>query len=288
MIDMKSWIRNGTLLAAGVAVVAGAAAAIGIARWNRDTAKLRGRLGAASRRDLDAAEGEPGTFARDSVPPPVARYFAFALSPKQPAIRHAHLEFTGQFAAEPNEWAAFTAEQEISIDPPAFVWDARIHMLPLATVRVRDSYVGREGAMRASVAGVVPIVNQHGTPEIAAASLLRFLAEAVWVPTALLPRDGLSWSAIDDSTARVTLTDGPTTVSMDVHFGSRGEITSVEARRHREVNGVPVLTPWVGTHTDYRRVNGMMIPTAGEVSWLLPTGWTPYWRGRIVEATYEF
>ena len=222
------------------------------------------------------------------LPVPVARYLAFALSPGQRIIAHAHLRSRGTFAAKPNAWAPFTAEQDVHTQPPEFVWHARIAMLPLIPVRVRDRYVGGEGSMRAAVAGLVPIVNQHGTPEMAAASLQRFLAEAVWYPTALLPGDGLSWSSIDEKRARVTLTDGATTVSLDVTFGSAGEIETVSTMRYRDVKGTPILTGWVGHHRDYQRLSGMMIPTSGEVAWVLPTGPMPYWRGRLISATFDW
>jgi hypothetical protein len=39
---------------------------------------------------------------------------------------------------------------------------------------------------------------------------------------------------------------------------------------------------------DYARVQGMMIPMAGEVAWLTPEGRRPYWRARVTSATYEW
>jgi len=39
--------------------------------------------------------------------------------------------------------------------------------------------------MHAKVARLVTVADQHGTPEMAASSLLRYLAEAAWLPTAL-------------------------------------------------------------------------------------------------------
>ena len=235
--------------------------------------------------------GEPSTFDVSrlaGLPAPVARYLAFALSPGQRIIARAHLRSSGTFAAKPNVWAPFVADQEVGTGPPEFVWNARIAMMPLVPVRVRDRYVGGEGSMRAALAGLIPIVNQHGTPELAAASLQRFLAEAVWYPTALLPGHALSWSAIDDRSARVTLIDARTTVSLDVTFGSAGEIETVSAMRYRDVKGTPILTPWVGHHRDYARLSSMMIPTSGDVAWVPPTGPEPYWRGRLVAATFEW
>jgi hypothetical protein len=227
-------------------------------------------------------------FQLAGLPAPVARYLAFALSPGQRIIAHAHLRSRGTFAAKPNAWATFTAEQEVHTRPPELVWNARIAMMPLVPVRVCDRYVGGEGSMRATVAGLVTIVNQHGTPELAAASLQRFLAEAVWYPTALLPGETLSWSAIDDRSARVTLTDGRTTASLDVTFGATGEIETISAMRYRDVKGTPVLTPWVGHHRDYARLSGMMIPTSGEVAWVLSNRPEPYWRGRLISATFDW
>jgi len=31
-----------------------------------------------------------------------------------------------------------------------------------------------------------------------------------------------------------------------------------------------------------------MIPTSGDVAWVPPTGPEPYWRGRLVAATFEW
>ena len=234
---------------------------------------------------------EPSVFDASglaALPAPVARYLAFALSPGQRIIARAHLRSSGTFAAKPNAWSRFTAEQDVRTGPPEFVWNARIAMMPMLPVRVRDRYVAGEGSMRAAVAGLVPIVNQRGTPEMAAASLQRYLAEAVWYPTALLPGDALSWSPIDAESARVTLTDGPTTVSVDFTFGATGEIETVSTMRYRDVKGTPVLTPWVGHHRDYSRMSGMMIPTSGDVAWVLPTGPEPYWRGRLNSATFDW
>jgi len=48
---------------------------------------------------------------------------------------------------------------------------------------------------------VLTVADARGTPEMARGELMRFLAEATWYPTRLLPGNGMSWDAIDDSTA---------------------------------------------------------------------------------------
>ncbi len=271
-------VTGGALGAALLALAAGAR------RWDRATAHTVARVD-----DIPAPAGGPAAFTLDQLaglPEPAARYFRFALTPGQPFARHAVVQFAGEFALKPGAWALFTSVQHFRVGPPGFVWDARIRMAPGPSVRVRDGYVGGEGSMMAAYAGLVPVVDEGGTPEMAAASLLRYLAEAAWVPTALLPASGVAWEPVDDSTARATLTDGATQVSMDVSFGPRGEISRVRAERYRDVDGTAVLTPWEGRFGDYERHGGMQIPMMGEVGWILPEGRHDYFRGRITAVEY--
>jgi uncharacterized protein DUF6544 len=284
---MRPWLRVAGIIVGGIVVIIGAAMAIAAEIWNRATARTIVRL----QTQVPAAESRAVIrFSRDdlaNLPAPVARYFTFALTDGQPLVRQARLTQSGTFAMRRNAWSPFTATEYFTAGPPGFVWDARIRMAPLLTARVRDSYVGGEGAIFGKVNALVTVVEQRGTPEMASGALLRYLAEAVWLPSALLPRCGVRWSAVDDSTARASITDHTTTVSMEVHFGARGEITRIAAERYRDDNGKAVLTPWIGTYHDYGRSSGMMVPMRSEVGWMLPDGWFPYWRGQMVAAVFE-
>jgi uncharacterized RDD family membrane protein YckC len=161
-------------------------------------------------------------------------------------------------------------------------------MAPLVSVHVRDSYINGEGSTVAKIAGLITVANLHGGAEMASGALLRYLAEAVWLPTALLPSEGVTWEPIDDRTARATFTDRDTTVSLDFGFGARGEIVSAHTMRYRAVKDTFILTPWSARLADYARVSGMMIPMTSEVEWQLPDTTYPYWRGRTVDAEYVF
>jgi len=116
---------------------------------------------------------------------------------------------------------------------------------------------------------------------------MRYLAETVMMPTALLPSSGVQWSPVDDDSARATLTDRDTTVSAVFYFGPRGEIARVNAQRYRDVDGTAVLTPWVGHFRDYRSIQGMMVPMYGEVAWIVRGGIMAYFRGRTTNITFE-
>ncbi len=124
-------------------------------------------------------------------------------------------------------------------------------------------------------------MSQEDTPGLASGALHRRLLESPWLPTALLPSQGVRWDPVDESTARATLADGQLAVSMTVHFREDGGIERVEARRMRDVDGVGVPTPFVGYFDDYATVGGMKVPMSGRVEWLLPEGPYDFWHGRI-------
>jgi hypothetical protein len=205
-------------------------------------------------------------------------------------VRSARIEHTGEFRTDGSDagWRPFRSVQHFTTDPPGFVWDAAIRMAPFLEVRVRDSYVDGRGSMLGKLAGVVPVVDQQGTAELAAGALSRWLGEAVWFPTALLPRPGLAWEAVDRRTARATLTDAGNTVSMDCRFGDDGRIVGVTAERYRDVDGVGVLTPWQVEFDEYEEFGGMRIPASAEVAWILSGRRSAYWRGRVSRADYRF
>jgi hypothetical protein len=175
-----------------------------VRRWHEATLAFEVRLTGALR------HSSPGAFNRadvaDGIPAPVARYLSIVLPDGQRLIRKARLSQHGEFLLRPtpNGWRPFQAEEVFTASPPGFVWDARIRMAPGLRIFVRDAFVDGAGFMRASAAGLLPLVNVRGTPEVAAGALHRYLAEAVWFPTALLPGQGVAWTAIDESTARAS------------------------------------------------------------------------------------
>lgn len=222
------------------------------------------------------------------VPPPVARFLEHTLMPGQKRMRTGTFEQEGQFMLN-GSWHPFTAHQFATASPPAFIWDARIQIAPLMSVYVRDAYVAGRASMRARVLALYPVVNQSDRPELRAGALMRYLGEAVWLPTRLMPGDGFSWAPVDDEHADATLTDGETTVTLRFTIDASGAVTEIYAAdRFREVNGTYVKTPWRVRALGQEVRGGVRLMSPAEAEWMLPEGPQPYWRGRIVSAVYGY
>jgi hypothetical protein len=264
------------------------AVTLGPLGWRAGTDRLVSRL----RREASSLAGVgPAAPDLDGLPAPVARYFRAVLPDARVTIVYARLEQRGEFLVRPGPggWRPFTAVEHFTSRPAGFVWDATIRMAPGVPVFVRDGFVGGRGSMTVSVLGLRRLVSVEGTPAIASGALQRYLAEAVWLPTALLPSAGVDWTALGPASARATLTAGVTTVSVDFHFGVDGLVERIyTASRERDVGGGRTLpTPWQGRFARYEMRDGVRIPLEGEVAWLLPEGPQPYWRGEIIGVTYQ-
>jgi hypothetical protein len=248
---------------------------------------------------LEAARVAPrssGYDARelDGLPAPIQRYFRAVLKDGQPIITGVTVRHRGSFnlGQDADNWKPFTSTQKVVTRRPGFVWDARVAMLPRLPVRAHDAYVAGVGILHPTILGLLDLTDLRGTGEIAHGELMRFFAEAAWYPTALLPSQGIRWEALDDRSAKATMTDGDLVLTMTFMFGTDGLIESVRAdARGRTVGNTIVMRPWEARTANHKVIDGMRVPMTGEVAWLLPAaegGRKPYWRGEIVSISYEF
>lgn len=224
------------------------------------------------------------------LPAPVQRYLRAVLKEGQalPAAVELTQDGTMNLQADGDAWKPFSATQRAQMHRPGFVWDARLTVFPGLQVHVHDAYVSGVGSLHAAVMGAVPVARLKGSDHLAQAELMRWLAEAAWYPTALLPSQGVHWLAVDKQNADASITDGHVTVSLRFHFDSDGLVDTVTAAsRSRLVGKVDKPAPWQGRFWNYAWREGMRVPQQGEVAWMLPGGASPYWRGRITALRVE-
>jgi hypothetical protein len=257
-------------------------------RWSGLTAELLTRL-EGGRTVL-----QPGRYdvrELEALPPVVQRYFRAALTDGMPLVAAVEIKHSGSFnmGETTDQWKPFTSTQRVVTRSPGFVWDGRIVMLPGLPIAVHDAYIAGEGFLHPTIAGLMTLADLHGVGEMAQGELMRFFAEASWYPTALLPSQGVRWEAVNERSARATLTDGSISSTLTFSFGTDDLIESVLAEaRGRTVAGKIIPTPWEARCANYQMREGMRVPMTGEVAWLLPGDRKPYWHGKIETLRYEF
>lgn len=283
-----TWLTWLFLIVAALALIFVGLTAVGGMRWTGATQAILARLEA---KRLPAAPARYDPREIEGLPAPVQRYFSTVLTPGQAIVTAATLEHTGRFnlSATGEQWKPFTSRQRVIVQRPGFLWDARIAMAPGVSVRVHDSYADGEGLLHAAVFGLFSVADLRGGGELARGELMRFFAEAAWYPTALLPSQGVRWTAVDGHSAKATLTDGALSITLLFRFDASGLMTSMRAEARGRIVGNEVSSaPWEGTWANHQRVDGMTVPLSGEVAWLLPEGRKTYWRGTVTSLNHEW
>jgi hypothetical protein len=286
------WI-GGTLVVLLVSALA--LRGLGALRWSSATEALVAQLD-ATRQTLQPARYDAAREL-DGLPPPVQRYFRATLKDGQPMLAALRLEHRGTFNladAGPDRWQPFTSTQRVIARRPGFVWDGRVAMAPGLAVHVHDAYVGGEGVLHPAVMGLFSLTELRGRSAepggVAHGELMRWLAEAAWFPTALLPSQGVRWHAVDADSADATLADGAVSVTLRFRFDAMGgDIVSVRSEaRGRTVGTAVVATPWEGRWFEHAERDGLRVPLRGEVAWLAPEGERVYWRGEVTTFAPEW
>ena len=286
LVAVLKWGKITVFTLIAVAVIGGL---WGNSRWAWDTHRRMQALEATTQ----PAKERPQRY-NDAelagMPPVVQRYIAKVLNPNQPIVRRLYVEQTGTFnrSFKGEQWEPFTARQRVSTNRPGFVWDASIAMSPGITVRVVDAYVAGVGSLQPSIFGLIDLGGSSGTVDMARGEFIRYFAEAVWYPTALLPSQGVQWKPVDDKSAQATLTDGALSVTLTFTFNAQGLVERISsAERSALIDGVMVPMPWEVRLFNYQTQSGMLVPMEAEVAWLPPSGRLPYGRGKVAKLDYD-
>jgi len=224
-------------------------------------------------------------------PAPVIRYLRQVLKDGQPLIRLARVKQTGKLRTGSGtaRWLRFEADQVVAPLTVGFIWDARVTIVGPLHLRVLDAYVGGRGFGRVSLLSAFTLAGDSGGKELNSGALHRYLAEAVWYPTALLPSASLCWSPIDGNKALATLSQAGQTVALEFWFNEAGQVSGVySASRWQKIAGEYRQTPWECHVSNYRQKDGMWIPASAEVGWHAEGQWQKVWTGDVVDSSYDF
>ena len=186
---------------------------------------------------------------------------------------------------EGQPWMPAQAEQYFIIDEPGFLWKTKVKMAPLLYLVGRDKYYEGKGNMFIKLMGLISVVNATGK-EIDQGTMLRYLGETVWFPTAALSKY-IKWKSIDSNSAKATMSYKGVTASAIFTFNDNGDVISFACKRYMTENDHYSLENYSVHLKDYKELNGIKIPTKGEAVWNLKTGNFSVYQFEIIEIEYN-
>ncbi len=215
-----------------------------------------------------------------ALPEPVQRYFRHVLNDKQPFISYVRITHTGKFKPDLNKnWINIKGEQYATTEKPGFIWKGTTTMFI-----ARDMYIADKGRLVVSLLSLYNIVDAKGK-QYNQGELLRWLGESILYPTNLLPSERLRWIPIDFQTAKLMFNYNDLYLSFILTFNEIGEITQMETKRYMDEKK---LETWIIKPTNYKKVNGVIVPFDFEVLWRLEKGDFSYAKFTIQKIEYNY
>lgn len=206
----------------------------------------------------------------EGLPPPVQRFMRRNLEDGQPHLSCLRLRQSGNVRERPGQpWTEFEAEEYLVASEPTLLWYARLRPLPLLWVDQRELLLRGRAHVLGKIASTLTSIDRDDDA-VRRTLMLRSMVELIYLPSALLPRDALSWTAIDDQRAELSLRVGELEVRGTFVFGEEGDVLRFETNDRPWLGeGQVAEAQWVVELSEHRVFGNLHLPTAQSCTWVL-------------------
>ena len=220
----------------------------------------------------------------DALPDAARRYLGAMGVVGRPRDWSFLVEFIGRFRLRGRSWMPCHSWQYNASYPLLRTYHMRIDFGRVVPMVGQDTYVDGRGAMRGKLLGLVTVADGHG-PEFDLGELATYLNDAVLLAPSMLLGPAVTWSAVDDASFTVSLTDHGHRVTATVTVDEAGLVTDFSTEdRWCDLPGGLVRARWTTPVAGWSVVDGRPWPTGARAQWHLPDGVLPYVEGEFVAA----
>jgi hypothetical protein len=251
----------------GLALAAVAVLALGVLRFSDSRADraLIAELGNAAERASPVFDPDMV----DGLPDAAARFFLFTIIPGTPLRTTAVIEMSGELSLGTREVPNYQdmRAHQVLAPPFGFVWQVR---LPGPMVVTGSDAYGTDGSWsRFRLFDLIPVGRVSEDPDHLRSSFGRMVGEGLfWSPAVFLPAadagwDAITWEAVDDSTAAVTVRHNGLEQRAELTVDGSGQPVRVVFQRWSNENKEQVyrLQPFGGDLSGFQTFDGFRLPT---------------------------
>lgn len=186
---------------------------------------------------------------------------------------------------EQENWMPAKAVQYTTIDKPGFIWSVDVKMNGLFRFAGRDKFQNGNGEMLIKMNSLFNIVKERGN-KLDESTMQRYLGEMVWFPSLALS-EYIIWDAINDHTARATMTYMGTSASGTFSFNANGDVTKFSALRYKGNEADDKRYEWVIQTEDFDTFEGIRVPSKITATWKLEEGDWSWLKMEVTEIQYN-
>jgi len=217
---------------------------------------------------------------------PVQRYFLHAIAPGTLLASYVELEMNGSFRLKPDaEWLPMQASQIIST-VPGFIWRAKIGK-GLMNFSGADYFHRGKGRTRFSLWGFIPLVDAQ-SEEIDRSAAGRLGAEYIWLPSALLPQNGVTWKAISYDTIQADFSINNEPVCLTLTIDDNGKLLEVSLPRWGNATSEKSwqYMTFIADCLEEKTLGGYTVPCKISAGWLENNEYRLFFQSTFKEARF--
>ena len=206
------------------------------------------------------------------LPPIVQSYLRYTKSVGQPRIKNFRATFTGGMRSKPSdEFMQLQSVQYNFCSQPSryFFMTAAKMGLPATGVHI---YQNQTATFEVKMLNWFAVVDAKGN-KMNQSETVTLLNDMCCIAPGTLVDDRLKWENINDTTARVTLTNGDISVSAELYFSKNGELQNFISKDRYHTDGkIYENYPWATPLSDYRMLSGYLLPGKAKLIYQRPDG----------------
>lgn len=201
--------------------------------------------------------------------------------------------WTGSFRLSPHQgWQRCEAWSYINRLAVARIFHMHVRVRGLIPILVRDTYLAGRGHMQGRILDLISVVDETG-PELDIGELVTYLNDAILLAPSMLLGPETRWTAADEDSFDVALTDrGRTVVArvvVDKEGAPRDFLTTDRFVKDPDRPGSAMIRArWRTPVEGWQLTGGRPLPTRAQAVWELPAGPFAYADFRIDPETAAF
>jgi hypothetical protein len=208
-----------------------------------------------------------------ALPEPTQRYLRAMGTVGRPRDRAFVAHLRGRFRMRPNQRAMRCETWQCNtVEPIARLFHMRIDFAGFVPMVGRDAYVGGHGRMRGTLLHVVTVADGSGD-EFDLSELATYLNDAVIMAPSMLLVPAVSFTAVNDASFDVSITDASRTVTARVFIDAAGHpIDFRTSDRFADLPGGLRRAEWSTPLAGWHATAGRALPRTGSAVWKLVEG----------------
>ncbi|MDX1700735.1 MAG: DUF6544 family protein [Melioribacteraceae bacterium] len=219
----------------------------------------------------------------------IQKYFSRVVGNRVEIPKFVKIKQKARFKTDVNsDWFPMEAEQYFTTEEPNFLWNSELETSKYFWMNVIDSYIRGKGNTLIKFNSSITIADSWGI-ELDKSGLFRYISEAVYFPTKLVPAENLIWNILDSNIAEIKFKDRDISVVAKIFFNSDYTIERIETfDKYRALDDGFQKSRYTVYFSQYKLVNNsFLVPTYMEVEWDLASGPFKYGKFNVLDIDYE-